>query len=55
MRSYLSVPSNWYLALLGVNFGAAGVSFDQLKALLFDRMYQSYSSKPRPYRRRSGP
>ena len=23
MRNYLPVPSSWYIALLGVNFGAA--------------------------------
>jgi hypothetical protein len=26
MRSYLPVPSSWYLILLGVNFGAASES-----------------------------
>jgi hypothetical protein len=34
MRSYLPVPSSWYLGLLGVNFGAASTSKDRWSILL---------------------
>jgi hypothetical protein len=34
MRSYLPVPSSWYLGLLGVNFGAASTSKDRWSTLL---------------------